>query len=142
LPAEEFRRRVTTFVAGDRWTIDGNYRTVSSLVLARAEVIVCFDLPKSVVMRQIVSRTIRRWWRREELWNGNREPLTNFVRWDPTKSIIRWAWTRHLNYHQQVEWVARVGAGLEKTVIRVHSHAEARQQLAALTGAPEDRFLG
>lgn len=142
LPTDEFRRRVTAFVDAERWTIDGGYRAVRSLVLARAEVIVCLDLPKSVVMRQVVRRTVRRWWRREELWNGNREPFTNFVRWDPEKSIIRWAWTRYGRYHDQIDWLVRVGPALGKNVVRVRSHAEARARLAALTGVAEERFLG
>ena len=49
----------------------------------RADTVVWLDLPRSQVMRQIVSRTFRRVLTREELWNGNREPVENL-----------WAWTR------------------------------------------------
>ncbi len=38
---------------------------------------------------------------REELWNGNREPLSNFYRWDPEKNIIRWAWVHFDKYRRQ-----------------------------------------
>jgi adenylate kinase family enzyme len=141
LPAEEFRRRVTAFVDAERWTIDGGYRAVRSLVLARAEVIVCLDLSKPLVMRQVVRRTVRRWWRREELWNGNRESFLSMWRWDPEKSIIRWAWTTHGKRHREMEWLALVGPALGKNVVRVRSHAEARTRLAALTGVDEERFL-
>ena len=35
--------------------------------------------------------------------NGNREPLTNFYRLDPDKSIIRWAWVRHAVYVERYD---------------------------------------
>ena len=59
--------------------IDGNYRTVvvDGPVWQRADTVVWLDLPRRIVMRQVVSRTFRRSILREELWNGNREPLRN-----------------------------------------------------------------
>jgi hypothetical protein len=47
------------------------------------------------VMYRVVLRTIRRAVTREELWNGNREPLSNFYRWDPGRNIIRLAWVKY-----------------------------------------------
>ncbi len=38
---------------------------------------------------------------REQLWNGNREPLSNFYRWDPNRNIIRWAWVKHQEYAER-----------------------------------------
>lgn len=76
------------------WTVCGGYDSVIDPIrLPRADTIVWLDLPRPVVMRQSIGRTIRRAVTREELWNGNREPLTNFYRWDPEKNVIRWAWT-------------------------------------------------
>jgi adenylate kinase family enzyme len=76
LPAEEFRRRVADIVAGAGWVIDGNYSAVRDVVWTRADTVIWFDLPRRVVMRQLVTRTLRRAITRAELWNGNREPLT------------------------------------------------------------------
>lgn len=142
LEESEFRSRVTGFVAQDRWTLDGNYRAVQAIVFARADVIVALQLPRAVVMRQVIARTLRRWYTREELWNGNREPLANFVRWDPEKSIIRWAWTRYERRARQMDWLARVAPAYGKTFVMVRSHAEAAERLAELTGAPASRFVG
>ncbi len=77
----------------DRWVTDGNYRFARELLLASATDLVWIDLPRHVVMRQIVPRTLRRVVTRQELWNGNREPLSNLTRWDPERNVMRWAWT-------------------------------------------------
>ena len=44
-------------------------------------------------MSRVTKRTIRRALRREELWNGNREPMSNFTKWEPEDNVICWAWT-------------------------------------------------
>src|SRR5580692_2452004 len=73
LPASEFRARVALVADGECWVIDGNYSRVQDLVWARADTVVWLDLPRRVVMRRIVWRTLRRVGGRVELWNGNRE---------------------------------------------------------------------
>jgi adenylate kinase family enzyme len=98
LPGEEFRARVGSLAAGDAWVIDGNYTAVRDLVWARADTIVWIDLPRTLVMRRIVGRTLRRAALRQELWNGNREPWSNWLTLDPERSIIMWSWTQHAKY--------------------------------------------
>ncbi|MEZ5164996.1 MAG: hypothetical protein R2695_00385 [Acidimicrobiales bacterium] len=80
--------------------IDGNYRAavVEGPVWRRADTVVWLDLARRIVMRRIIGRTLRRVVRREELWNGNREPWRNLWAWDPNRSVIRWAWTQHDKY--------------------------------------------
>lgn len=53
------------------------------------------DHPRRVVMRRVVGRTIRRGVLREELWHGNRERPSTWLRWNPEDNIVRWAWTNH-----------------------------------------------
>jgi hypothetical protein len=62
---------------------------------------VWFDLPYAVVMARTIGRTVRRVVTRQELWNGNKEPWTNLCSWNPEKSIIAWAATRHKVYRQR-----------------------------------------
>jgi adenylate kinase family enzyme len=95
LAVEEFRARVGAFAAGDAWVIDGSYAAVIDLVWARADTVVWLDLPRRAAMRQLVWRTLRRAVQRHELWNGNKEPWSNFFRADPEKSVIAWGWRRY-----------------------------------------------
>lgn len=113
LPRDDFRQQVSEALTADRWVVDGNYSAVQDLVWQRADTVVWLDLPRPLVMRRIILRTIRRAVTREHLWNGNREPLTNFYRLDPDKNVIRWAWVK---YHEDVE---RYGAAMHDAA---HAH--------------------
>jgi len=98
LPPDDFRARTAAALdaAPDGWVACGNYSEVQGTVVwPRADTVVVLDLPKGLVMRRVVARTLGRVVTREELWNGNREPLSNLWRWDPERNVIRWAWTTH-----------------------------------------------
>jgi adenylate kinase family enzyme len=95
LPDDEFRQQVATVVDSDAWVVDGNYSVVQEIIWAKAETVVWFDLPYAQVMARTIRRTVRRTLTREELWNGNKEPLSNLWSWKPEKSIIAWAATQH-----------------------------------------------
>ncbi|HET7152275.1 MAG TPA: AAA family ATPase, partial [Candidatus Kapabacteria bacterium] len=73
---EMFRAKVAQAISGESWVVDGNYSIVHDIVLPRAQVIVWLDHPFWRVMTQLVTRTVRRMYSREELWNGNKEELT------------------------------------------------------------------
>jgi adenylate kinase family enzyme len=132
-----FTEQVSALCARDSWVIDGNYRrvTVDGPIWASADTVVWLHLPRSIVMKQIIRRTIRRVITREELWNGNSEPWGNLYRWNPDKSVIRWAWTQHRKYDE------RYGAAMfdEKyrhlRFIELRSHAEAEDFLRGLSSA-------
>jgi adenylate kinase family enzyme len=142
LAPDEFRRRVGEVTAGERWVIDGNYRAVRPLLLARAQVIVALDLPRPVVLAQVLRRSLRRSLSREELWNGNRERLGNLVRLDPSRSIVRYAWITHRPMRRRLDWLERLADGHAITFVRVRSHREARERLAELAGRSPASFLG
>ena len=75
LPADELVAAIDSRTSADGWVVDGNYSDALDLVWSRADTVVWLDLPRRLVMRQVVRRTTRRMVRREELWNGNRERL-------------------------------------------------------------------
>jgi adenylate kinase family enzyme len=133
LPAEEFRAAVAERVAGEAWVVDGNYTTVREIVWERADTVLWLDLPRSAIMRQVVLRTLRRTLTREELWNGNREPLDNLWRLDPTKSIVRWAWTQHRKYHDRFGAAMVDPAWSHLRFVWVRSRRDADALLATLT---------
>lgn len=96
---EDVRNRLAPVLAGDAWVIDGNYHSkLGNSVLRRADTIVWLDLPIHVWFWRLVKRTYRRWRKREELWNGNRERLRH-VFWG-RDSLFVWAFRSHFRRRQ------------------------------------------
>lgn len=77
LPTEQFQQAVADALSGDGWVVEGNYSSARPLVLERADTVIWLDLPRTVVMRQLLLRTLRRLFGRQVLWNGNRERWAN-----------------------------------------------------------------
>jgi len=132
LPEDEFRRVVAAAVAGDGWVTDGNYSVVRPLVWERADTIVWLDLPRRTVMRQVVWRTVRRAVTRRELWNGNREPLRNFLTWEPEESVISWAWHSHGKYRDRYAAASGDPAYAHLTFVRLRSRRDVARFLASV----------
>jgi adenylate kinase family enzyme len=130
LPEEEFRRLVTERTSQDGWVVDGNYSVVQPIAWARADTVVWLDLPKRTVMWQVTRRTVRRAVTRKELWNGNREPLSNFISWVPEKSIISWAWHNHARYRTKYGAAAADPANAHLTFIHLTSRPDVSRFLA------------
>jgi len=127
-----FEDDVARFVQGERWVIEYQYDEVRPLILERADTLVWLDLPVRNVMWQVVRRTVRRRWRHEELWNGNREgPLwRNLV---DREYPVRWAWhTRRWPAGRADE--ARTGRP-DLAVVRLRSRGEIDAWLAGLRSA-------
>jgi len=132
LDTETFRAMVGDHTAGDGWVVDGNYSAVQDLVWSRADTVIWLDLSRARVMWRVVSRTLRRAATREELWNGNKEPLRNFLTLAPEESVIAWAWTRHRVYRQRYELAMRDPGWVHLRFVRVRS----RHDLEGLLGSP------
>ena len=134
LPEDEFRSKVDEFTNRNRWVVDGNYNSagVLDLVWNKADTVVWVDPPRRVVMSRVVRRTIRRAATREELWNGNREPWSNFTRWDPRENIIRWTWTRFASTWSRYEQRMADPRWEHLTFIRLRSRKDAKTFLEEL----------
>ncbi|MGO9197958.1 MAG: shikimate kinase [Acidimicrobiales bacterium] len=132
LPTEEFRAKVAEIAAQDLWVVDGNYSVARDILWDRADSVVWFDLPRRLVMVQVVRRTLRRTITREELWNGNREPLDNLWRLDPKRNIIRWAWTNHAKYRARYASAAADGRWAGVSFYRVGTRKDAEELLSSV----------
>jgi adenylate kinase family enzyme len=132
LPDEAFRERVGAALAGEAWVCDGNYAAVHDIVRARATDVVWLDPSKPVVMAQVVWRSVSRAITREELWNGNRERVSE---WLSPEHPIRWAWSRFEGKRRDYE--ARM-ASPDYAHLRFHRLRTRRETRAFLTRAPAD----
>jgi len=133
-PDSEFLAKVEAATSQPAWVVDGNYRrfVMEGPVWKHADTVVWLDLPRRTVMRRLIVRTVHRALTREVLWNGNREPLSNFLSLDPEKSVIVWAWVkydefvlRYLNAMTDPTWQ-------HIDFVRLHSHAAARRWLESI----------
>ena len=108
---------ITEFTADnpDGWVIDGNWTSR-------------LDHSRLVVMGRVIRRTLRRGLLREELWHGNRERPTSWLRRDPEKNIMLWAWKQHPVTRDRM--AARTTAGWP--VIRLSEQLEVDAWLASL----------
>ncbi len=132
LELEEFRAKVSSFVAQPRWVVDGNYSQVRDILWPLATTIVMIDLPKRVVMTRVIKRTLLRLVKREQLWNGNRESWRNALSRDPMRNIILWSWNTYERYHGEVPREARAFAGSDRVEV-LSSARDVRAFLAAAT---------
>ncbi len=97
-PDDEFRATVTAALDShlDGWVVEGNYKVIREITLPRADTIVRLRLPFIVVYRRLLWRTLSRSWRRQELWNGNRESFR--LAFTSRESILLWGishWRAH-----------------------------------------------
>jgi adenylate kinase family enzyme len=147
LETSVFRARVAAVVAGERWVIDGNYSKVRDIVWARADTVVWLDLPRRVVMRRLVWRTLRRVAGRAELWNGNREHWRNLFTWDRQESVISWGWHTYGSNRARYAAAAADPANGHLVFVRLTSPRAVRRflrgvQSAACSGSASAGGLG
>lgn len=132
-PDEEFRQAIERRMAADAWVVDGNYASLTrELVWGRADTVVMLDLPRFLVLRSVVWRSLRRVVRREELWNGNRERWSNLFDPRPAQNIILWSWTRHPKYAAQMRAALTDPRWSHLRFVRLRSRAEVADWLAGL----------
>jgi adenylate kinase family enzyme len=132
---EEFRARVAAATEGPRWVVDGNYSAVRDLVWNRADTVVWFDLAYVTALWRTIRRTVRRTLTREELWNGNREPLSNLWSFKPETSIIAWTATRHGVYRRRYREAERDPRWAHLRFVRLRSQGEVDGFLTGVTAA-------
>jgi adenylate kinase family enzyme len=127
IPRPSFEADVHRFSAGPTWVTEWQYSAVRTYLADRADLLVWLDLPRSVVMRQVLRRTLIRRLRRQRLWNDNVEPpLWTFL--TDRDHIVRWAWTTH---HKTVGRVADLLVRRpDLPIVRLHSHADAVRWLS------------
>ncbi|GAB3819625.1 AAA family ATPase [Kribbella italica] len=131
LGEDEFVERVAAATASGGWVVDGNYSArIRAITWGAADAVVWVDLPRVVVMWQLILRTLRRTATGVELWNGNRErPLRDQLSGDPSRSIVVWAWRTYGPSKREYEAVDQA-AFPQAQFIRLRSRRQVRRFLS------------
>ena len=125
-----FRRRVASVVAADRWVIDGNYSKVRDLVWDRADHVVWLDYSFPLTFARLLRRTVARLRSGEELWNGNRERLSEqFLSRD---SLFLWAIKTYPKYRATIPGLLASERYRHLRLIRLRAPRDAQQWLESL----------
>lgn len=120
--------RVDQALAAPGWVVDGNYAMVRDRIWPRANLVIWLDLPLPVVLWRVVTRTLRRSWTGQTLWNGNREDWRkSFLSRD---SVILWALTTFSR--RRAEYARLFVSAHERAprMIRLRSSAEVARWVA------------
>jgi adenylate kinase family enzyme len=131
LPENQFLQRVEQALQGDGWVVEGNYSAARPMTLQYVDTVVWLDLPRHLVMRQVIARTVKRVMLRKTLWNGNRERWRNLFSLSPRSSIIAWSWSRYPLYRARYLSEMHDPAHVGIRYIRLTS----REKIAALLSA-------
>jgi adenylate kinase family enzyme len=59
-PRDTFESEVHSFSAGSCWVTEWQYSRVRGIPAQRADLLIWLDLPRALVMRQVIGRTVRR----------------------------------------------------------------------------------
>jgi adenylate kinase family enzyme len=125
-PNPRFVDEVQSRTARPAWITEWQYHTVRDLLANRADLLVWLDLPRQVVMRSVIRRTMRRSLGKVELWNGNYEPPLRSIMHDQDH-IIRWAWRTHPQTAERVQACVRSRPTLHAVALHSREQAQAWQ---------------
>lgn len=123
---DEFFRRVDQALAEDGWVTDGNYGRIA---WERAQIVIWLDYSFGVTALRLLVRTIRRALTRDELWNGNREPL---LRSFTNESVFIWLVRFYRVRRREYAAFAQAPEYQHLTVVRLRSPSETEAWLAAI----------
>ena len=132
-PVDILAQRVTEATSPDRWILDGNYSVVRGLIWPKATGIVWLDYPLTVVLPRLLSRTVRRAFFKEELWNGNRERFrAQFMSRD---SLFLWALRTHRRRRKQTGALLQQPEYAHLEVFHLRSSKQTNRWLQDFEGA-------
>ena len=127
---EAFIADVDAATALPEWTMAGGYSKVRPLIWSRATHLVWLDLPRWLVMQQVVWRSLQRAASGGDVFPGCREDWPRLI---SAEHPIRWAWdTYHRRKRQFSEMLAEPAYG-HLEVIRPTNRAEAEAALRDLS---------
>lgn len=93
----EFREKLLDSHAGDGWVSAGNYlRHTRDVTWPNADAVIWLDFPLWLTSWRVLTRSWRRWRRKELLWGTNYERFWDQLKlWSPDDSLIAYTISRH-----------------------------------------------
>lgn len=134
-PDDEFRKRVASAMqmAEGFWVMDGNYSKVSELTFQSADTVVWLDYSLALICWRIITRTLKRVFTREKLWNDNRESIR--ISFFSKESVIWWAVSTYHRRKKQYTEMIKSNQYSHITFLRFTSPQQSNNWLNSL---PED----
>lgn len=139
-PRAEFRARQHSLVCGERWVIDGNYRSTMDIRLLRADTVIMIDVPRWQAIWRVV---VRRW-----RYHGRARP--DLTAGCPEKldwAFIRWIWSyphgkradivRRVREHSQVRLLRLDGPAAVRRFTRLLQAEGGAADLSPFEAGPE-----
>ncbi len=131
-PDDIFRQRIADALTGQNWVVDGNYSVARDIVWARATNIVWLDYPFPLVFWRLFWRTLGRYVKRTELWNGNREDLKGVL--FEKDSLFVWAFRTHWSRRESLPAAFALPEYAHLDVRRFRSPRAAKRWVEGLGG--------
>jgi adenylate kinase family enzyme len=124
-PDAIFRERVEAATRATAWVVAGNYHAVRDILWPRAEAVVWLDFPLRTVFWRLFVRTFRRWWTREELWNGNHENFWKHLKiWSAEDSLFHWLFKTYWRHKREYPLLFALPEHQHLVVMRLKSQRE------------------
>jgi adenylate kinase family enzyme len=100
-----FEEQAKLAVEQDAWVIDGGYSRITQVVWPRADLVVWLDYTFPTVFMQLLSRTVRRCWNKENLFGGNRESWR--IQFLSKESLFLWLFKTYRRRKQTLSGLAQ-----------------------------------
>jgi len=122
---DELRTMAQEQLQAPCWLFDGNYIVLREMAWPLCNIIIWLDYPIAVVWWRLLCRTLRRLFRGEVLWNGNRE------RWTYQLRMLRTFFVPIIRSHfaKRREYPALLSKYSDATIVVLHTPKEAQQWL-------------
>ena len=99
-PIPTFVQDVEAVAEQPAWVLDSHgYTQVRDLLWQAADTVVWLDYSRPLVLRRVLSRSARRAWMGEPIFNGNTE---RFVNWFDSEHPIAWSMSQYRRRHDDM----------------------------------------
>ena len=94
---DEFLAKIQSALNFDRWVLDGNYSRTQPIKWQEVDTIIWLDYGFARTFSQVLTRSIKRAWNKNELWQGTGNKESFYKTFFHKDSIILWMLK---NYHR------------------------------------------